>query len=873
MQFLSVRSGIRKRIIRSMLIISIMPLVAGLYLTYLDVSGALRNSIGESFQGEANEIAHKVEMVIKSETVEVQRLTASADVRYAIKKRSAGRGELNNYLREFRSYDEKEVHSLLIVDRSADYVAGINEGGGGNFRSERWFNVAFNNGAGKVYVGDLNLDNKTGKYLMNIAAPVMDNGKAIGVVAIRYTVDSLLEIINNVRIGKTGHANLVDSAGTIIMCPIFPLRSHHISHDLVKLVTRVNPGWGVAKDDAHGGKDSIVGFAPVLATINPELGWLDGNKWYVFLRQSPGEMYAPIYSLLARVTIFAFVLIVFLALTAVYAAGDIVKPINELYRGVELIGQGKLDHRLYVKTGDEIEKLADEFNKMAEELKKTYTTLEERNKELETSEERYKDLVENSPEMIHSANAERYFVGVNKTELNTLGYTIEEMRNKRLEDIVSEEFKERVKKHVERVIKEGKSRVEIQFITKDGKKTDVEISATALYHPITGQFIKSRAFVRDITDRKRLERHLREYHDILEQRVSDRTRELMETKDYLENLLEGANDVIFTLNPAGLITYVNKKVEEWGYKKEELVGSSFQAILSKKHKGERIRKTVAEGIRQTYEVEIIDNSGGVKYAVLSISPLRSGDEKMAGVLVIANDITERNRLEQQVAQAEKMSAIGQLAAGIAHEINNPIGGIMNCLYNLRNKLLPKEREVIYMKSMEDGIQRVQRTVEQLLDFAQQHEPRFSSVDVNNLVEDVLSLMSYAVTKNGIHLRKELGLNMQRVMMDQHKIGQVVMNMLLNAVQAVKGEGEVTVRTYADKNWCCIAVSDNGLGIPPQIMPRIFDPFFTTKDVGKGTGLGLAVSLGIVEKHSGKIDVKSEEGKGTTFTIRLPLKEA
>ena len=312
-------------------------------------------------------------------------------------------------------------------------------------KSERWFNVAFNNGAGKVYVGDLNLDNKTGKYLMNIAAPVMDNGKAIGVVAIRYTVDSLLEIINNVRIGKTGHANLVDSAGTIIMCPIFPLRSHHISHDLVKLVTRVNPGWGVAKDDAHGGKDSIVGFAPVLATINPEPGWLDGNKWYVFLRQSPGEMYAPIYSLLARVTIFAFVLIVFLALTAVYAAGDIVKPINELYRGVELIGQGKLDHRLYIKTGDEIEKLADEFNKMAEELKKTYTTLEERNKELETSEERYKDLIENSPEMIHSANAERYFVGVNKTELNTLGYTIEEMRNKRLEDIVPEELRERIK--------------------------------------------------------------------------------------------------------------------------------------------------------------------------------------------------------------------------------------------------------------------------------------------------------------------------------------------------------------------------------------------------------------------------------------------
>ncbi|MBI5746505.1 MAG: PAS domain S-box protein [Nitrospirae bacterium] len=856
-----------------MLIISIMPLVAGLYLTYLDVRGALRDSIGDYFQEEANGTAHKVEMVITSEVTDVQRLTISPDIRDAIRYGNYEREKINNYIRQFKSFDEKEVHSLIIADSKGDYIAGRSEGDENNFKNERWFTAAYNNGKGKVYVGDLKLDNKIGKYLMNIAAPVMDNGKAIGVVVIRYTVDNLLAIINTVRIGKSGHATLVDSKGTIIMCPMFPMGSHHVSPGLFNMITRVKPGWGVADDDAHGGKDSIVGFAPVEATIRPDYGWLDGNRWYVFIRQSPNEMYAPIYSFLARVSIFAFVLIVFLALTAVYAAGDIVKPINELYKGVELIGQGKLDHRLYIKTDDEIERLADQFNRMAEELSKTYTTLEERNKELEISEERYKDLVENSPEMIHSVNAERYFVGVNKTELNILGYTIEEMRNKRLEDIVPEEFKERVKKHVERVIKEAKSRVETQFIIKDGKKIDTEISATALYHPITSQFIKTRAFVRDITDRKRLERHLREYHEILEQRVSDRTRELKETKDYLENLLEGANDVIFTLNHEGVITYVNKKVEEWGYRKEELIGSSFLKILSKKHKGERLKRTVAEGIRQTYEVEIMNKSGEMKYAVLSISPLRGSEEEMAGVLVIAYDITERNRLEQQVAQAEKMSAIGQLAAGIAHEINNPIGGIMNCLYNLRNKRLPKEREGLYIKSMEDGIQRVQRTVEQLLDFSQQHEPQLTAIDVNNLVEDVLSLMSYAITKNVIRLKKELDLKLPKVMLDQHKIGQVVMNMLLNAVQAVKGEGEIKVSTFNEDGWCCIAITDNGTGIPPHIMSKIFDPFFTTKDVGKGTGLGLAVSLGIVEKHSGRIDVKSEEGKGSSFTIKLPLKAA
>jgi signal transduction histidine kinase len=108
------------------------------------------------------------------------------------------------------------------------------------------------------------------------------------------------------------------------------------------------------------------------------------------------------------------------------------------------------------------------------------------------------------------------------------------------------------------------------------------------------------------------------------------------------------------------------------------------------------------------------------------------------------------------------------------------------------------------------------------------------------------------------------------MLDHHKMGQVVMNILLNAIQAIKGRGVLTVRTFGEDGWCCIDITDNGAGIPPHILSKIFDPFFTTKDVGKGTGLGLAVSLGIVEKHAGRIDVKTMEGRGTTFTIRLPL---
>jgi len=366
-------------------------------------------------------------------------------------------------------------------------------------------------------------------------------------------------------------------------------------------------------------------------------------------------------------------------------------------------------------------------------------------------------------------------------------------------------------------------------------------------------------------------RQLKEYYDTLEQKVNDRTKELKETKEYLENLLETANDVIYTLNNNGIVTYVNKKVEEWGYKKDELIGKSFLTILSSRHQGDRFKKTVTDGIRQTYEIEVIDKHGGIKYAALSVSPLRSNEGKIVEVLGIAKDITGQKLLEQQVIQAEKMSAIGQLAAGIAHEINNPLGGILNCLYNLRKKRLSQEREEEYIKSMEDGIHRVQRTVDQLLDFSLQHEPELTSVNVNSLIEEVLSLIGYAIIKNGIKLKKELDADLQQLMVDQHKMSQVLMNILLNAVQAMKGKGQIRVKTFQEDGWCCIEVADNGEGIPSHILPKIFDPFFTTKDVGKGTGLGLAVSRGIVEKHSGKIEVKSELGEGTTFTVKLPVK--
>ena len=901
------KSGIGKRVVASILVVGILPLVVGLYMTYLDGTTIRRNSIGASFEEMAKKTANDIDLVIKQEVVDVQRLAISPDIRSSIKDRNYEKDELNSHIKQYIAYNEKEVYSLAIVDARGNYVAGVSHhtptgvassdtrfarneppipprpGGRGflgvgvkgsvkkDYSDERWFKEIFNSGNGKVYVGDLKLDEAPGMHLMSIAAAVVDNGVTIGVVVIKYNVDKLLEVINNVKIEQTGHANLVDSSGTIIMCPIFPLRSHRVNAELISIISSSNSGWAVVEDDAHGGANSIVGFAPVESTLHSGKGWFDSNKWYIFIRQSPNEIYAPIYTLMARISIFGAVLIGLLTFTGMYAARKIVRPIDKLYEGVKLIGQGDLEYRLNIKTNDEIEELADEFNLMASKLHETYSILEERKKDLEVSEARYRDLIENSPEMIHSVNSDRYFLNVNKTELNILGYTLAEMENRRIEDIMPDEFKEKGGvEHIERAKKEGISTVESQFITKDGRRIDVEITATALYDHISGEFVRTRAFVRDITDRKKLERQLKEYYETLEHKVNDRTRELEETKDYLENLFETANDVIYTLNSEGVITYVNRKVEDWGYSKDDLIGKSFLTILTKGHKGERFKKTVREGTKQTYAIEILSKSGAIRYAILSISPIRSNQGKIVEVLGIAKDITEQKMLEQQVAHTEKMSAIGQLAAGTAHEVNNPLGGILNCLYNLRKKKFSPGKEEEYYRLMEDGINRVKKIVSQLLEFSQQHEPEFSAVDINSLVEEVLLLLNYALSKKGIKIEKELSPDLPLLMVDRHKMQQVLTNILLNAVQAIEGKGQISIGTMQDGGWCYIDITDTGKGIPANIIPRIFDPFVTTKDVGKGTGLGLSVSKGIVEMHDGRIDVRSEVNKGSKFTIKLPI---
>lgn len=279
------------------------------------------------------------------------------------------------------------------------------------------------------------------------------------------------------------------------------------------------------------------------------------------------------------------------------------------------------------------------------------------------------------------------------------------------------------------------------------------------------------------------------------------------------------------------------------------------------------------GIPRSHEqkLTIADPEVRELYVRISIFPIFSERGGSVDYVVwMAEDITKQKGMEASIITGEKLAAIGQLAAGIAHEVNNPLGGILNCLYNFKNTKLTDERKTEYLDFMEDGIKRVQNIVRQLLDFSQQHAPELSLTDINGMIDGIIPLFLHSIKGKDIRFMKDLGAELPLMLVDRHQIEQVLVNLILNAMQAVDKDGRITVGTRLEGRWFCITVGDNGSGIPPERLQKIFDPFFTTKGVGKGTGLGLSVSRGIIEGHRGRIEVESHVGKGTLFKVYLPV---
>ncbi len=892
-----------------MVLIGLLPLSFSLVITYLEERRAIRDTIGRDFRQIAIEAAGKIELqvmqgisearqlgtipILRGAVIDANRSYAGRDLpairrmvrewerRWAMRPRQDQYPDFINkmatdYLNEWLRIRKAEYVAIFVADSQGALVVSSTPQANYDQSTAQWWRVAYGGGKGQNYVSDLVFDEKLGFHVLDVAVPILDDAQkeTVGAVNVRLRRDELFKAIQEVRIGEHGHAMLLNTAGRPLICPLLSPDEHTINAALMKQIVQPTAGWVVAEDDSHGAKNAIVGFAPVRFPIPlaPESFGGVGVAWIAFVRQDPAETYAPLDQLLKKVSAGAVGVFLLMLLAGRFLARRIVRPIQALQEGAALFGRGELDHRLNITTGDEIEKLADTFNQMAASLRQHTEGLEHevarRTRDLRESQERYKILFDEAADSVIMVNPGGGVVAVNRRQEAVLKYPEEQLVGRRFIDLLLPKYQPAVTALMQEILK-GASKtptVEVKVFDRAGRPVSMELDLTGIE---TGPMTYIMVQLRDITQRKALERQLQEYSESLEVKVQERTREIEETKTYLENLLENANDVIYTLDLDQRFTYVNSKVKSWGYRKEDLIGRPYLSLMSKRHRGKRLRTTLDIGTKQAYEVEILTKTGEPRNALVSVSPLQDNSGRIVGVLGIARDITEKKHLEQQVLKAEKLASIGKLAAGVAHEINNPLGGILNCLYNLGKGSISPERAKEYLASMEDGLRRVQKIVRQLLDFSQQYNPELAPTEVNAVIERVLTLTSYAFEGTQVRLRRELGSELPSLMADRHMLEQVLMNLILNAVQAIRGEGVVTVRSGHDGPWCTIEVEDTGCGIPPDVLPKIFDPFFTTKGQGEGTGLGLSVSLGIVERHGGEIAVKSQVGRGTTFTVRLP----
>ena len=240
---------------------------------------------------------------------------------------------------------------------------------------------------------------------------------------------------------------------------------------------------------------------------------------------------------------------------------------------------------------------------------------------------------------------------------------------------------------------------------------------------------------------------------------------------------------------------------------------------------------------------------------------------------LAEAYQQLKEAQRQLIHAEKLTAMGQLSASIAHEVNNPISGILIYTQLLAKKLaadkLEKEKALEYLSLMESELSRTGGIIRNLLDFARQTEPTSTLVKINDIVDRTLKLVKHAAEMQRVVVVKELRDGLPLVMADHNQIQQVLTNLMLNAIQSMQGGGTLTLRTLEDNaGFIKVEINDTGIGISEENMQKLFTPFFSTKKEVKGVGLGLAMSYGIIQRHQGKMEVQSELGKGSTFTVYL-----
>jgi len=494
------------------------------------------------------------------------------------------------------------------------------------------------------------------------------------------------------------------------------------------------------------------------------------------------------------------------------------------------------------------------------------TQRKKREQELKVSEEDYKRLFENVHCGVYVSSKEGKFLDANKALLDMLGYESKEefLRIDIATDLyLNPEDRRRWQEMIER---DGYVKnYEVDFRRKDGKAISLLHTAQVRYDR-HGKVIGYEGINVDQSQRKQMERELREAHD------------------FLNKIIQSSPNAIIATDMKGNIIIWNRAAEETlGYEAKEVIGKMNISKIYQEGKAKEVMKMMRSpeyggvGKCRSYPMVHLRRDGEIVEGNLSAAMIYDAQGKEIGSVGIFVDLKERLEMErklietqEKLLQSEKLAAMGRLTSQIAHELNNPLYGIMNTLELLKTEVSPqsKRRKVLDMALSETV--RLTELLRKMLSFSKPDEEEKQLTDANAIVDEILLLVGKQLWENSIRIITSFADDLGEIYASRNQLRQVFLNMISNARDAMPDGGTLTVKTLAKGDNVYVEITDTGIGIREENIDKIFDAFFTTKDSVKDVGLGLSVCYGFIKEHGGDIRVSSKWGSGTTFTISLPI---
>src|SRR6266436_5988207 len=477
---------------------------------------------------------------------------------------------------------------------------------------------------------------------------------------------------------------------------------------------------------------------------------------------------------------------------------------------------------------------------------------------LRRNEARFTELFESLQEGIYITTPEGTILDANPALVRMLGYdSKEELLKRQVPEIFVDRAERKiVKQQVERQpMMQGR---EITLVRKDGTSI-VCLNTAGAVRDNVGRVVRYQGSLLDVTERREMERRLHQQ------------------QEFARRLVDNFPDLILVLDPAAHYTFVSPRCKEvLGYDVEELQDIEFGGRTHPEDLPAALTlyRDIVAG-KQTFaslEVRVRHKQGDWRRIRFNFSPLCNEKGDIEGVVLSGRDVTDLKRLEEQLIQAEKLAAMGQMLAGVAHELNNPLTAILGVTELLREREGTDDSTKRQLELTHRQARRAARIVQNLLEFSRPASPQKKPLDVNSLVERTLQLHEHSLRRNFIEVDFRPQPDLPGVIGDANQLIQVLLNLVTNAEQAireVRDTGRIQIRLDRKENQLTVTVQDDGVGIRPEALPRIFDPFYTTKRPGGGTGLGLSICMSIVREHGGNIEAESLPAGGSAFTIYLP----